>query len=277
MEFGVVGSSFADHPWRDFLQTLVQLGVDALELDTRPNAHCSTWSPDLDPSTIVEDLKARNLRVGGLMAHVDLVQQDEAALAQEVDRVIDSMDLSFRYRSEIVRLSPQRPKPGMSREQMLDSVRRACTSFLGHAEEHAMLVCLQPDAELLRDADTIHQLLKGCESYNLKLSLDPLALLRALKDPEAVRTVVGALLADTAHVVLRDGKLNRAMGTVTETPIGQGDCPVDMIVSELTVASFYRPYYVAYDGSGDTFDAVREGIWYFRDLPNRILEEMGLL
>jgi sugar phosphate isomerase/epimerase len=165
----------------------------------------------------------------------------------------------------------------MSREQMLDSIKQACTGFLTHAEENAMLVCLQPDADLLRDAGTIRWLLEGCESYNLKVSLDPLALLRALKDPEAVRTAASALLPDTAHVVLRDGKLNRAMGTVTETVVGQGDCPVDMIVSELTAANFYRPFYVAYDGGSDVSDAVHEGIRYFRDLPNRILEEMGLL
>ncbi|MBM3477035.1 MAG: sugar phosphate isomerase/epimerase [Armatimonadetes bacterium] len=277
MEFGVVGCSFADHPWRDFVQALVQLGVEALELDTRPNAHCSTWSPDLDPSTIVEDLKDKSLRVGGVMVNVDLVQPEEAALAGEVERVIENMELSFRYRSEIVRLSPQRPKPGMSRAETLDCIRKACIGFLGHAEENAMLVCLQPEAELLRDAGTIRELLEACESYNLKVSLDPLVLLRALKDPEAVRTVAMALLPDTAHVVLRDGKLNRATGMVTETAVGQGDCPVDMIVSELTAANFYRPYYVAYDGSGDAFDAVQEGIRYFRDLPSRILGEMGLL
>jgi len=277
MEFGVVGSSFADRPWREFVQALVQLGVEALELDTRPNAHCSTWSAALDPSAIVQDLKDRNLRVGGVSVSADLVQRNAAALAQQVETVIDAMDLSFRYRSEILRLSAQRSKPGMSREAMLDSIRRACTGFLGHAEENAMLVCVQPDAEVLRDAETIHGLLEACESYNLKVSLDPLALLRALRDPEAVRTVASALLADTAHVVLRDGKLNRSLGTVTETPVGQGDCPVDMIVSELTAASFYRPYYVAYEGSGDAFDAVQEGIRYFRDLPNRILREMGLL
>jgi sugar phosphate isomerase/epimerase len=277
MEFGVVGSSFERYPWRDFVQTLVQLAVEAVELDTRPSAHCSTWSQDLDPATVVEDLKNRNLRVGGLTANVDLVQQDPAALARESDALTDLMDLSFRYRSEVVRLGVQRSKPGVSRQAMLDSIKSGCLMALEHAEEQAMLICLQPDAELLRDAATIRWLIEACGSYNLKVSLDVLALLRALRDPEAVRAAVADLMADTGHVVLRDGRLNRSTGAVTEVPVGRGDCPVDMVVSELNARNFYRPFYVAYDGGGDTFDAIKEGITYFRDLPNRILEEMGLL
>jgi sugar phosphate isomerase/epimerase len=277
MEFGVAGSSFVKYPWRDFLETLVQLAVEAVELDTRPSAHCSTWSPDLDPATIVEDLKNRNLRVGGLTANVDLVQQDPAALEREVEALTDLMDLSFRYRSEVVRLGVQRSKPGMSRKAALDSIKGGCLMALEHAEEHAMLICLQCDTELLRDAATIRRLIEACGSYNLKVSLDALALLRALKDPEAVRAAVADLLADTGHVILRDGKLNRSTGAVTEVPVGRGDCPVDMVVSELNARSFYRPFYVGYDGGGDTFEVIEEGITYFRDLPNRVLEEMGLL
>jgi len=277
MEFGVVGSSFVDYSWRDFLQALVRLGVDAIELDTRPAAHCSTWYPDLDPGPIVEDLKNRNLRVGAFVVNVDLVQADEGALEQEVAAARDWMDLSFRYRSEVIRLCPQRPKPGLSRQAMLGSVLRGCRALIEHAEESAMLVCLHPDTEVLRDAVTLRRLVEETGSYNLKVSLDVLMLLRALRDPEAVRSAVDSLLDHTAHVVLRDGKVSPGTGAVTEAPVGRGDCPVDMVVSELTARNFYRPFYVAYEGSGDRLDAVGEGVKYFRDLPNRILEEMGLL
>ncbi len=277
MEFGVVGSSFADYPWRDFLQALTRLGVEALELDTRPTAHCSTWSPDLDPAGIVEDLKNRNLRVGALVLNANLVQQSEAALEREIESARGLMDLAFRYRSEVVRLAPQHPRPGMSKEAMLASLKRGCAALVSHAEESAMLVCLSLDPELLRGADALRGLVDDSGSYNLKVSLDVLALLRVLKDPEAVRSAVGVLLDATAHVVLRDGKLNPVTGGVTEVPVGRGDCPVDMVVSELTARNFYRPFYVAYDGSGDRFEAVTEGIQYFRELPNRILQEMGLL
>jgi sugar phosphate isomerase/epimerase len=277
MEFGVAGSSFADYPWRDFLQALVRLGVEALELDAHPNAHCSTWSADLDPGPVVEDLKNRGLRVGAFVVHVDLVQPDEAALAAQVDAARDMIDLAFRYRSEVVRLAAQRPKVGMSPEAMLASVRRGCQALLGHAEESAMLLCLQPDPSLLRDADALLRLIEECESYNLKVSLDVLALLRLLHDSESVRAAVARLLEHTAHVVLRDGRANASTGAVTEVPVGRGDCPVDMVVSELTARNFYRPFYVGYEGSDDRFDAVSEGVRYFRDLPNRILQEMGLL
>jgi sugar phosphate isomerase/epimerase len=225
----------------------------------------------------VEDLKNRNLRVGGFVANVDLVQRDEAALGRAVEAARGLLDLSFRYRSEVVRLSPQHPKPGMSREAMLDSLKRGCAALLSHAEERAMLICLNPDPDLLRDAVTLRRFVEESGSYNLKVSLDVLTLLRILKDPEAVRSAVDALLDQTAHVALRDGRVNPATGAVTEVPVGRGDCPVDMVVSELTARSFYRPFYVAYDGSGDRFEAVTEGVKYFRDLPNRILEEMGLL
>ena len=50
-----------------------------------------------------------------------------------------------------------------------------------------------------------------------------------------------------------------------------------MVVSELTSAAFYRPFFVAFGGTGDRFDAVAAGLKYFRELPDRILEEMGLL
>jgi len=277
MEFGVVGSSFTDYPWRDFLQALTRLGVEALELDTRPGAHCSTWSPDVDPGPIVEDLKNRNLRVGAFVLNVDLVQADSAALAAEVEAARDLIDLSFRYRSEVVRLGAQHAKPGMSREAMLESIGRGCRALIEHAEECAMLVCLHPDPELLRDAVTLRRLVEEVGSYNLKVSLDVLALLQVLRDPEAVRSAVDSLLDHTAHVVLRDGKVHPGTGAVTEAPVGRGDCPVDMVVSELTARNFYRPFYVAYEGSGDRFEAIGEGVKYFRDLPNRILQEMGLL
>jgi len=277
MEFGVVGSSFAAQPWRGFMQSAVQLGVEALELDARPNAHCGTWSPDLDPATIVEDLRAKNLRIGALAVEADLVQPDEEALRGAAETVKEAMDLSFCYRSEIVHLNPQRAKPGMSREAMLASLKRGCQAFLQHAEESAILVCVQPDPDLLRDADTFCGLIDECESYNLKVALDVLAFLRAMGDPEAVRLTVAALLDHTGHVILRDGKVDSGTGAVTEVPVGRGDCPVDMVVSELTASSFYRPFYVSYEGSEKPLDAVREGIRYFRDLPNRILAEMGLL
>jgi len=40
--------------------------------------------------------------------------------------------------------------------------------------------------------------------------------------------------ASGAIAVLRDGKVSPATGGVTEVPVGRGDCPVDMVVSELT-------------------------------------------
>ncbi|MGQ9729999.1 MAG: sugar phosphate isomerase/epimerase family protein [Candidatus Zipacnadales bacterium] len=277
MEFGLVGSSFADHSWKDFVQTALRLGVEAIELDTRANAHCNTWSPDLDPESIVENLRSHNLRVGGLTAWVDLLQEDEEALQREAEAVRGMLDLAFRYRSEIVRLAPQNPKPGWSRQAMLESVIRGCRAFIEHAEENAMLVCLQPNRELLCDAATLLEIIEACESYNLKVTLDVLELLRATRDPERVRAEIKALLGETAHVVLRDGRIRGRGDGIVEVPLGQGDCPVDMVVSELTSSAFYRPFFVAFTGSGDRFEAIKTGLNYFRELPNRILKEMGLL
>lgn len=277
MEFGVVGASFSAYTWPDFIEAAVQLGAEAVELDTRLDAHRNTWAPDLDPAPIVQDLKSKGLRVGAVCAFVDFVQEDEEVLRREVETARAMTDLSFCYRSEVVRLSPQRPKSDMSRQGMLDSIAHGCEELLAHAEQTGILICLTPDPALLCDADTIRQLIDRSASYNLKVTLDVFTWLQVHKDPEAVRTTVTALLDHTAHVILRDGTLDGSTGTVIETPVGRGSCPVDMVVAELSSGSFYRPFYVAYEGIGDAFGAVREGIRYFRELPNRILREMGLL
>jgi sugar phosphate isomerase/epimerase len=277
MEFGLVGSTFRSSAWQELLQYGVRLGVEALELDTRPGSHSGTWSADQDPERLVQELKAKGLRAGAVLVEANLVQPNEAALAAEVERTRETMDLCFRYRSEVVRLTAQRAGPDIPLEEAFSVLVRGCRALLEYAEENALLVCVEPDAQLLRNPSAVRQLLESCESYNLKVSLDTLSLLALLRDPEQVRLAVRELLDECSHVVLRDGTLCPATGEVTEVPLGRGDCPVDMVVAELGSRNFYRPLYVAYEGTGDRFDTVKEGIEYFRDLPNRILAEMGLL
>jgi sugar phosphate isomerase/epimerase len=277
MEFGTSGTSFSRYPWRDFVQAAVRLGVEAIELDTQPHAHCDTWSPDVDPASIVEELKSANLRVGCLLVRADLVQTDRAALETEAEKVRGALALAFGYRAEVVRVSQQRPKDGMSRDEMLASIVRGCRSVLGVAEENGMLVCLHPDRDLLRDSETLRAVLAEVGTYNLKVVIDPLALLRSRRDVEAVRAEIAALVPDASHACLRDGKLDAATGVVTEVPVGQGDCPVEMVVSEMLMASYYRPFYMEYHGEDDTFESIEAGIDYFRGMPDRLLAESGLL
>ena len=277
MEFGLTGRCFSEYPWNDFLQAALQLGVEAIELDTQPNAHCGTWSPDLDPEPVVEQLKSHSLRVGGLSTDADLVQSDPSVRAREAEKVRAALGLAYRYRSEVVRLPPQRPKRDMSREEMLNSILEGCRAFLGEAEESGMLVCLQPDRRLLNDADTLNDLFQRADSFNLKAAVDPYELLRASGSEEGIRTAIGMLIQDTAHACLRDGRPGSGPTGATEVPVGQGVCPVEMVVSELMAVSYHRPFYVEYRGEGDVFDSVKEGINYFRDLPNRLLAEAGIL
>jgi sugar phosphate isomerase/epimerase len=277
MEFGIVASCFADYPWKSFLDAAWRMGAEAVELDTRPTAHCSTLLPERDPGAVVAELKEFSLRAGAVAAYQDLVQPDPNALQQEVEGVCDLLDLAFHYRAEVVRLAPPRPKVGLSREEMLTSYREGCRQVAAHAEQTGMLLCLHHDPEVLRDADTLLALIEDAGSYNLKVSLDVFELLCALHDEEAVRREVIRLAPHTAHVVLRDGRVNRHSGAVTETAIGEGDCPVELVVSELLGLSFYRPFYVAYTGGDDVAEMCKKGIDYFRDLPNRLLEEAGML
>jgi sugar phosphate isomerase/epimerase len=277
MEFGVSGISFARHPWRDFLQVAVRLGVEAIELDTRPHAHCDTWSPDTDPGSVVEELKSANLRVGCLAVEADLVQKDDAALEAEAEKVRGALGLAFGYRAEVVRIGQQRTKDGMARDEMLDSIVRGCRAFREVAEENGMLVCLHPDRDLLKSNETLRGVLAEVDTYNLKVVIDPLALLRSRRDVEVVRTEVAEMVREASHVCLRDGRLDPKTGAVTEVPVGQGDCPVEMVVSEMLVASYYRPFYIEYRGEDDAFESTEAGIDYFRGMPNRLLSEAGLL
>jgi len=277
MEFGISGTTFSSHPWRDFVQVAVRLGVEAIELDTRPHAHCDTWSPDTDPGAVVEELKSANLRVGCLFVQADLVQEDDAALEAEAEKVRGALALAFGYRAEVIRIGQQRAKDGMSRDEMLASIVRGCRAFLEMAEENGMLVCLHPDRDLLKDGETLGGVLAEVDTYNLKVVIDPLALLRALKDVEAVRSMVAEIVPEASHVSLRDGKLDPATTAVAEVAVGQGDCPVEMVVSEMLVASYYRPFYIEYRGEGDAFESIEAGIDYFRDMPDRLLSEAGLL
>jgi sugar phosphate isomerase/epimerase len=277
MEFGVIASCFRDYPWRDFMRTVSRLQVEAIELDTRPNAHCNTWSVDLDPESVAADLKGAGLRVAAVSAYQDLVQTDESALKREVVELEGVLDLAFRYRTEIVRVAPQQPKPGMSRQEMLDSILRGCKQILKHAEENAMLVCLHNDDQIMRDADTFRWLIDEAESYNLKVALDVVELMRALRDVDAVRDAVTALVPDVGHVCLRDARLEKGSDGFTEVPVGQGFCPVETVVSEMMVSNFYRPFFVGYYGEGDVVESTRQGIDYFRELPDRLLAEVGVL
>lgn len=276
MEFGVVASCCVDYPWRDFLRSVSRLGVEAIELDTRPNAHCGTWSPDLDPELVRADLENAGLRVGAVSAFHDLVQQEAAALEREVEGLRGILDLAFRYRTEVVHVAPQRPKAGMPREEMLDSVLRACKQALPHAEENAMLICLHNDDQLLRDADTLRWLIDETQSYNLKVALDVVELMRSLRDVDAVREAVTALVPDVSHVCLRDARRGGSAAW-EEVPVGQGECPVETVVSEMMISNFYRPFFVAYNGEADVIESMKQGIDYFRELPDRLLAEVGVL
>lgn len=277
MEFGVVASCFVDYPWRDFLKTVSGLEVEAIELDARPNAHCNTWSPDLDPEKVGADLTSAGLRVAAVSAFHSLVQRDEAALEREVEGLRGLLDLAFRYRTEIVHVAPQQPKAGLSREAMLNSILRGCKQLLPHAEENAMLVCLHNDDELLRDADTLRWLIDETQSYNLKAALDVAELMRSLRDVDAVRDAVTALVPDVSHVYLRDARRDGGSNVWAEVPVGQGECPVETVVSEMMISNFYRPFFVAYHGAADVVQATKQGIDYFRELPDRLLAEVGVL
>ncbi len=277
MEFGVIGSCFRNYPWRDFMHTVSRLQVEAIELDTRPNAHCNTWSAGLDPESVAADLKGAGLRVAAVSAYQDLVQTDEPALEREVEGLRGILDLAFRYRTEVVRVAPQRPKPGMSREEMLDSILRGCRQVLEHAEQNAMLICLHNDDQIMRDSDTCRWLIEEAASYNLKVALDVVEFMRALRDVNAVRDAVTALVPDVGHVCLRDATLENAPEGLTEVPVGQGGCPVETVVSEMMIGNFYRPFFVGYYGEGDVVESTRQGIDYFRELPDRLLAEVGVL
>jgi sugar phosphate isomerase/epimerase len=277
MEFGVVASCFADYPWRDFLKTVSGLRVEAIELDARPNAHCNTWSPDLDPEQVKAELMSAGLRVAAVSAFHDFVQPDEAALEREVEALRGLLDLAFRYRTEVVHVAPQRPKTSMSREAMLDSILRGCKELLPHAEDNAMLVCLHNDNELLRDADTLRRLIDETQSYNLKVALDVAEFMQSLGDVDAVRDAVVALVPDVSHVYLRDARRDGGSGVWAEVPVGQGDCPVETVVSEMMIGNFYRPFFVAYHGEADVVQSTKQGIDYFRELPDRLLGEVGVL
>ena len=219
MDFGVVASSFSNYRWPEFLQALRHLGVEALELDSQPNARSNNWMPETDPAVVVEDLKAMGLRVGAVFAAVDFVQTDPDPLKREIEAAKAFTDLSFQYRSEIVHLSPQHPRVGMTREAMIASIERGCAALLEHAEEYGILICLSPDAELLRDADTIRSLIHRSGSYNLRATLDTLRWLRAFKDPEMVRSTAADLLEYAGHVILQDGRVDGASGIVVELPL----------------------------------------------------------
>ncbi|HJN16729.1 MAG TPA: sugar phosphate isomerase/epimerase [Armatimonadota bacterium] len=277
MEFGVTGVCFTEYPWKDFLQAAVRLGVEAVELDVSDTAHCSTWTTELEPAPLVEDLKSAGLRAAAMGVPVDLVHADDAGIEAAAATVRAGMDLAFGYRSEVIRIPPQRMKPGVSREAALESIKKTCGACLEQAEENGMLICLAPDPDILNDLDAFSSVLDSTDSYNLKATLDPLELLRGSRDPEAVRTAIAGLIERTAHVVVRDGKINPETGVVTEVPIGQGDCPVEMVVSEAMGVDFYRPFFVEYRGSGDVYESIKEGVDFFRDLPNRLLAEAGIL
>ena len=122
-------------------------------------------------------------------------------------------------------------------------------------------------------------MLDSAESYNLKATIDPLEMLRGSRDPEAVRTAIAGLIERTAHMSsIRDGKVNPDTGVVTEVPIGQGRLPGRDgrrrgdgrgLLSTVLRGVPWAP--------GDVFDSIREGVDFFRDLPNRLLAEAGIL
>jgi sugar phosphate isomerase/epimerase len=277
MEFGVIGSCFSGYPWRDFLDATWRVGGEAIELDTRPGAHCSTWSPDRDPEAVLAELRDFGLRVGAVASHADLVQSDETLLAREVEEVRGLLDLAFRNRAEVVRLAPPRPKPGMSREAMVAAFSLGCRQAVEHAEESGMLLCIQADRDVLADPGTLLRVIEESESYNLRVTLDAVELLRILRDVEAVREAVATLVPATSHVILRDARLNPRTREVTEVAIGDGISPVEFVVSALMSASYFRPFYVGYWGEDDPVEVARRGIGFFRDLPDRLLKESGML
>ncbi len=275
MEFGVIASCLAEYPWKAFLDAAWRAGCEAIELDSRPGAHQGTWSPDRDPEVALAELEGFDLRVGAVVSFCDLLQDDDTALGREVEEVRGILDLAFRYRAEVVRLAPPRPKASMSREAMLASYQAGCLRVLEHAEENGMLLCIHPDAELLGNPDTLLGIVEGSGSYNLRITLDVVELLDALHDVEGVRDAVLRLLPHTSHVILRDARLDRATGILSEVPVGEGECPVELVVSEAMARSFYRPFYVGYYADGDVAQAIKQGINYFRELPNRLLQEAG--
>jgi len=277
MEFGVIASCLADYSWKDSLDAAWRLGCEAIELDTRPTAHHSTWSPDRDPEVALAELNDLGLRVGAVVSFADFLQEDDAALEREVEEVRGILDLAFRHRAEVVRLAPPQPKTSMSREAMLAAYQTGCGRVLEHAEQNGMLICMHHDAELLGSPDALLRLVEDSGSYNLRVALDVVELLRALRDVDAVRDAVVRLVPHTAHVILRDARLDCDTGELVEVPVGDGQCPVELVVSDLMSKGFFRPFYVGYYADGDVVQAVKQGIDYFRELPNRLLEEAGWL
>jgi len=277
MEFGVIASCLADYSWKDFVDTAARIGCEAIELDTRPTAHRNTWSPDQDPEVTLAGLSDFGLRVGAVVAFSDFLQEDVAALDREVEEVRGILDLAFRHRAEVVRLAPPQPKGPMSREAMLAAYEAGCRRVLEHAEQNGMLICMHHDAELLADPETLLRIIEDSGSYNLRVALDVVELFRALRAVDAVRDAVTRLVPYTAHVILRDARLDGDTGEVIEVPVGDGQCPVELVVSALMDRSFFRPFYVGYYADGDVAQAVKQGIDYFRELPNRLLQEAGSL
>jgi len=276
MEFAIAASCLDRFTFKDLLYACTSLAVDGLELSNRDGAQQGTWSPELDHDHVLGLIRAAGQRVTAIAAWTDFVQPSAEALEPQLTHVRQSVDLAIRYHCEIIRVLPGEPKPGIPEREWVPRIAAALREVLPYAEERGLLLALQTHGRVVANAGTALDILEAADSDNLKVTLDPAHFRSRGHDLEATRGCLEELLPHTAHVHLTDGVPGPG-GSYHAVSVGEGDAPVELVVSSLLARAFARPLCFRYDGPLDPVEGLRRGIAYLRDLPRRILEEAGLL
>ncbi len=275
MEFAIAASCLDGFTFNDMLYACTSLQVQGLELSNKAGAHQGTWSPELDTERVLARVRGADLRVTAIAAWNDFVQADGTAMAAQIEYVRRSVDLAIECRCEVVRVLPGHPKHDVPQAEWGPNIIAGLKEVLPYAEDRGVLLALQTHGRVLTDADQALAIIEGAESYNAKLTLDPAHFRAHGHDVEATRAAISRLIPYTAHVHLTDGQVGLG-ARYQPMPVGEGDAPVELVVSSLLSSAFARPLCFRYDGPLDPVEGLRRGIAYLRDLPKRVLAEAGL-
>lgn len=262
IQIGAVSLGWSGTPLPEVFEELAAMGGRCIEINGNADRHHGLALDTETASQILGWARETGVVIGSISGYCDFAQTDTTALETEVARLMVSCRAAAAMGVPIVRAFTGDIKPNIALEQVRPNIIAAFREATEEAAALGITLGIENHGRLINDGPALAALVEEVGADNLGFTLDTGNFAWAGHDRDQVQADFAAVLPRVVNVHIKDGVWT------TEgfqfVPAGEGELPLDWLVTELVQRGFDGKIYSEFEGAGDFREGTRKSIAYLQ-------------
>jgi sugar phosphate isomerase/epimerase len=262
MKLGLIHYNAPGDTLEEFLDYVAETGFECVEL-----RNTDVWPEGVDdPKASAAEAKQmcddRGLVVSGVSLGNDFVLLDDGAIAEQVERAKRFAELALICDCNVFRTEGGRPKDEVPEDRHAEAIIKSVTACLPMCEEMDIYLAIDNHCLVSNNYELQLEVFRAVDSPYVGSNLDTMNYRWFGYEVDKLPEIYQAIAPHVMHTHMKDG--TNARPDYVGAALGDGEIPLDAVLSALKAAGYDGAYCAEYEGKEDTAIGYRKCLEWMR-------------